>query len=119
MNPYTHPVCAALVLTFAVSVASAQTAPAEGGGQPTPATKPAEKKPAAKPRSQGGNRPDRRRRLQPVSERQHQRPQPTTSASAGRAGRRGHAAAWLSHRAGRCPVDRVLERQGHDDRCRR
>jgi polysaccharide export outer membrane protein len=42
-------VCAAFVLTFAVSVASAQTAPAEGGGQPTPATKPAEKKPAAKP----------------------------------------------------------------------
>jgi polysaccharide biosynthesis/export protein len=49
MNPYTHPVCAALVLTFAVSVASAQTAPAEGGAQPTPATKPAEKKPATKP----------------------------------------------------------------------
>ena len=49
MNPYTHTVCAALVLTFAVSVASAQTTPSEGGGKPTPAAKPAEKKPEAKP----------------------------------------------------------------------
>lgn len=53
MNSYTHTVCAALVLTFAVSVASAQTTPAEGGGKQAPAkpapAKPAEQKPPATP----------------------------------------------------------------------